>query len=65
MDSFDRSNSARMPNSPPACPACKSSAVTTTAKHPDVDSYWRCERCGEVWNIGRRQDGPIGAMPWR
>jgi transposase-like protein len=42
---------------PPVCPACKSLSVTTTAKHPDVDSYWRCERCGEVWNISRRGDG--------
>ena len=65
MNVVDRSDSDRTKRSPPACPACTSASVTTTAKHPDVDSYWRCERCGEVWNIGRRHDGPNGAVPWR
>jgi hypothetical protein len=39
--------------------------VTTTAKHPDIDSYWRCERCGEVWNVSRRHEGRDGGFPWR
>ena len=65
MNSLDRCGSDRTTNSPPPCPACKSLAVTTTAKHPDVDSYWRCERCGEIWNIGRRDDGLTGATTWR
>jgi transposase-like protein len=65
MNPFDRSDSGHTTNSPPACPACKSSAVSTTAKHPDVNSYWRCERCGEIWNIGRRHDRPSGGFPWR
>lgn len=49
----------------PACPVCKSQSVTTTAKHPDIDSYWRCEQCGEVWNIGRRHEGRVGGNRWR
>ena len=50
---------------PSACPACASASVTTTAKHPDVDSYWRCEGCGEVWNVGRRHERREAAFRWR
>jgi transposase-like protein len=39
---------------PTTCPVCASSSVSTTAKRPGVDSYWRCASCGEVWNAGRR-----------
>lgn len=35
------------------CPACRSSSTTTTADVPDVNSYWRCTACGEVWNVSR------------
>ena len=55
----DHSESVRTTN-PPVCPECKSPSVTTTIKNPDVDSYWRCEQCGEVWNISRRRDGLYG-----
>lgn len=65
MNTFDRSDSDRTTSSPPACPACRSLSVTTTAKHPDANSYWRCERCGEIWNTGRRHEAPRGAVPWR
>jgi transposase-like protein len=64
MNVGDRSDSDRTTSSPPVCPACRSATVTT-AKHPDADSYWRCDRCGETWNIGRRHDGPNGVVPWR
>jgi transposase-like protein len=50
-------------NRPSVCPACTSVSVTTTSKHPDVNSYWRCEQCGEVWNISRRHEH-LGS-PWR
>jgi hypothetical protein len=36
--------------------------VTTTAKHPDIDSHWRC---GEVWNLSRRHEGRDGGFSWR
>jgi len=48
-----RSASTPAANVPTACPACRSSSVTTTAKNPDENSYWRCEKCGEVWNVSR------------
>ena len=40
---------------PTSCPTCKSGAITTTAKSPDAASYWRCTKCGDVWNDVRRQ----------
>jgi predicted Zn finger-like uncharacterized protein len=45
---------------PTRCPACQSPAIVTTAKNPDVDSYWRCTACGEVWNAARSKDSRHG-----
>jgi len=39
------------------CPACRSSAVVTTSKVANADSYWRCAACGEVWNVARLKAG--------
>jgi predicted Zn finger-like uncharacterized protein len=50
---------------PASCPTCRSSAIVTTAKIPDADSYWRCTSCGEVWNDSRRQTPQYGARGWR
>lgn len=44
-------------SSPAACPACASTDLKTTAKTIDVSTYWRCGRCGEVWNVSRREAG--------
>jgi len=33
-------------------------AIVTATKNPDVDSYWRCTVCGEMWNVSRRQPEP-------
>lgn len=38
---------------PTKCPECASSEVKTTSKVVTAASYWRCEKCGEVWNVGR------------
>ena len=65
MDTFTRSDSDRTTRSLPACPACTSPSVTTTARHPNADTYWRCERCGEIWNVGRRADARAGTRSWR
>ena len=40
---------------PSFCPTCRSSDVITTAKSPDSSSYWRCTKCGEIWNVVRWQ----------
>jgi transposase-like protein len=42
---------------PTRCPACRSQDITTTSKVANVDSYWRCCACGEVWNVERNRAG--------
>ncbi|HJR59950.1 MAG TPA: MJ0042-type zinc finger domain-containing protein [Vicinamibacterales bacterium] len=49
-DAGDTADGTRAPSQ---CPACRSSDVTTTSKVVTADSYWRCKRCGEVWNAAR------------
>jgi predicted Zn finger-like uncharacterized protein len=36
-----------------SCPGCQSLSIVTTSKIPDADSYWRCTKCGDVWNMAR------------
>ena len=50
-----RDSSASNADYPAACPACHSSSIVTTVKKPDADTYWRCAKCGEIWNVGRRR----------
>jgi predicted RNA-binding Zn-ribbon protein involved in translation (DUF1610 family) len=42
---------------PSACPSCGGRELTTVSKTVDVSTYWRCVRCGEVWNVSRRAAG--------
>jgi ribosomal protein L37AE/L43A len=51
-------------SAPAACPVCRSADVKTTAKNIDASTYWRCGRCGEVWNVGRREAGRRHASRW-
>jgi predicted Zn finger-like uncharacterized protein len=60
-----RSPAEPAPVLPSACPGCKSSSISTTAKSPDANSYWRCGTCGEIWNAARRQGMRSGALAWR
>ena len=50
-------------NAPPSCPACHSASVISTSKSPSANSYWRCNGCGEIWNVSRRHDQRRGG--WR
>ncbi len=50
---------------PSFCPTCRSSDVITTAKSPDSSSYWRCTKCGEIWNVGRSDSSRYGGRRWR
>jgi transcription elongation factor Elf1 len=58
-----RNNSMSEPKSPDElevpsrCPACRSQDVKTTSKVASSDAYWRCEACGEVWNVARHRAG--------
>ena len=38
---------------PTGCPFCGSSKVTTASEKVDAFTYWRCETCGQMWNVGR------------
>jgi predicted Zn finger-like uncharacterized protein len=55
------------PSGPPAeaptgCPVCRSQSISTTGKSPGDNAYWRCGKCGEVWNASRR-DGSVKDVP--
>ena len=41
---------------PTSCPSCGGHSLVTTSKVPSAESYWRCDTCGEVWNVGRRTE---------
>jgi len=53
-------------DAPTACPACRSASIVTTSKIPDAESYWRCQTCGEIWNVSRSRERPNqpGAYRW-
>jgi transposase-like protein len=42
---------------PTACPVCRSINLTTAGKKATATSYWRCLKCGEVWNQERLAGG--------
>jgi transposase-like protein len=50
---------------PAVCPACQSSAISTTARTPDDNAYWLCAGCGEVWNASRRKRPREASRQWR
>jgi transposase-like protein len=64
-ESPHRSETAAPYASPVSCPTCRSSAIVTTAKSPDVESYWRCNECGEIWNDARNRGARPAQRPWR
>ena len=33
-----------------ACPKCQSPDICSASKRPTSESYWRCLRCGDMWN---------------
>jgi len=44
------------PTKPTECPECRSKAFGTLAATITVDTYWRCQSCGAVWNERRRRE---------
>ncbi len=52
------------PSAPTNCPTCRSIEITTTSKVINVETYWRCGACGDVWNVGRRRQGTRYADTW-
>jgi predicted Zn finger-like uncharacterized protein len=64
-DTSSASRSSATDTTPPACPNCRSTATVTTSASPDAGSYWRCTKCGEVWNVARSQANRYGQHRWR
>lgn len=64
-DDPTRRSAAPAENVPASCPTCKSASILTTAKTPDSTSYWRCTKCGDVWNDSRRQAASNAGYRWR
>lgn len=52
-------------DAPGSCPSCRSSDIVTTAKVPDASSYWRCKKCGDIWNSTRCDAPRGGGRTWR
>ena len=40
---------------PTACPFCQSSKITTPSEKVDANTYWRCDACGQMWNVARQR----------
>ena len=45
---------AAAPDGPPRCPACGCTSTVSKDKVPNVNSYWRCNHCQEVWSPERQ-----------
>ncbi len=53
QDKPDTGEATDATHAPSHCPACHSPNVVTASKVVTAASYWRCETCGEVWNVAR------------
>jgi transposase-like protein len=60
IDNRERSEAVPAPSQ---CPGCGSGNIQTTNKVVTDATYWRCQSCGEIWNVGRRQ--PTNRNRWR
>ena len=38
---------------PTSCPTCRSQDLVTPSTKSESDTYWRCRKCGDMWNVGR------------
>jgi formate dehydrogenase maturation protein FdhE len=46
------------PVAPSACPFCQSAKISTPSEKVDASTYWRCDACGQMWNIARLRTTP-------
>lgn len=55
---YPHMNRAPDPNEPIArpecCPFCRSKAIGTLAKVVTRSTFWRCQACGQVWDVASR-----------
>jgi ribosomal protein L37AE/L43A len=53
-DKSDRRNDdTPAAHTPTECPFCQSRSLASTDRKINAESYWRCERCGQIWNPAR------------
>ena len=38
---------------PTKCPFCAATAIAATGPKLTAASYWRCEKCGQLWHPAR------------
>jgi transposase-like protein len=52
--------------SPVVCPFCRSAKITGPTDKLDASSYWRCEDCGQMWNVSRQSTAhsPSAGRRW-
>ncbi len=41
-----------------ACPFCGGKQVTTNSAKVSDGTYWRCQKCGQIWNPSRLRPLP-------
>ena len=44
-----------LPAAPTACTFCRALNITAASEKVDASTYWRCETCGQMWNVARLQ----------
>src|SRR6185503_13740152 len=49
----DEVPAAALPAAPSACPFCQSAKISTPSEKVDASTYWRCDACGQMWNVAR------------
>ena len=49
---------------PTSCPFCRSKDLSTASKVINESTYWRCEKCGQIWNPGRLNLVNSGKPVW-
>jgi transposase-like protein len=40
---------------PKVCPYCKSTRIAAPTTGTGAATYWRCDGCGEMWNVARQR----------
>jgi transposase-like protein len=48
--------SSASPVTPENCPFCKSTDISAPKNKVNASTYWRCESCGQMWNVARHQE---------
>lgn len=64
QDKIDAGEATDVARAPSHCPACRSPEVKTASKVVTAASYWRCEACGEVWNVARLNAATRNSGSW-